>query len=390
MSRVLLLAWHYVAYHKTKSAILVVCLTLTMVLPLSAHLLISMYGQKLTERARETPLVVGAKGNRFDLVLKALYFNSATVEPVYIAEVHAIRDSGLARAIPLHLEYTARDFPIVGTSLAYFDFRELEVAAGHLPQRLGQAVVGANVAATLGLSPGDHLFSDQKSLYDITRTYPLKMHVVGVLEKRDTPDDDAVFVDVKTAYIIAGISHGHQDVTTRPDPSVVLAQKDGEVVTNASIVEYNEVTPGNIDSFHTHAPPEELPISAIVVLPHDAKSSTIIKARYQAPGRSTRMLVPADVVDELLGLVFRVKRFFDASFGLVLVSTGLFLLLVVLLSLRLRKREMETMRKLGCSRLMAMWLQVAELGIVLMISVVLAGFSSWAIVAAAPRFIRLL
>jgi putative ABC transport system permease protein len=372
MSRILLLAWRYVVYHKAKTAILTICLTLTIVLPLTAHLLISHYGDSLTARARATPLIVGAKGNRFDLVLKALYFGSASVDAIHMSEVEAVQGSELGAPIPLHLRYTARDYPIVGTTLEYFEFRGLRVAQGTLPLRLGQAVLGADVAAGLQLGLGDPLFSDQRSLYDITKTYPLKMHVVGVLAKSNSPDDQAVFVDVKTAWIIDGISHGHRDVVRSTDDSDILRRTDETVITSDAIVEYNEVTTENIDSFHTHATPDQLPLTAIIVRPFDQKSATLLKARYNL-SEVHRMLVPEEVVAELMGLVFKVKRFFDANFALISVSTGLFIALVVLLSRRIRKREMETMAKIGCSRMTAFWLQAAELGIVLVMSLGLAG-----------------
>jgi putative ABC transport system permease protein len=387
VSRILYLAWRYVAYHKVKTVILTVCLMLTAVLPLSAHLLIAQYGDSLTARARATPLVVGAKGNRFDLVLKALYFGSAQVDAIRMAEVESIRNSGLATPIPLHLRFTARGHPIVGTTLDYFEFRGLRVARGTGLHTLGQAVLGVKVAAELQVGPGDHLFSDQRSLYDITKTYPLKMHVAGVLAESDSPDDEAVFVDIKTAWIIEGITHGHQDVVKTADESVLLQRTDENVMTNASIVEYNEVTPDNIDSFHTHAEPAELPLSAIIVRPHDPKSSTLIKARYGL-SETHRMLVPEEVVGELLGLVFRVKQFFDANFALITVSTMLFLVLVVLLSQRIRKREMETMFKIGCSRLTVFWLQAVELAIVVALGLGTAAVLSIVIVLTAPHLVR--
>ena len=387
MTRILYMAWRYVVYHKAKTAILTICLTLTAVLPLSAHLLIGQYGDSLTARARATPLVVGAKGNRFDLVLKALYFGSAQVDPIRMAEVEAIRESGLAAPIPLHLRFTARGHPIVGTTLDYFEFRGLRVEHGTGLRTLGQAVLGAKVAAELQIGPGAHLFSDQRSLYDITRTYPLKMHVVGVLAESNSPDDAAVFVDIKTAWIIEGITHGHQDVVKTADESVVLQRTDENVVTNASIVEYNEVTPENVDLFHTHGEPGELPLSAIIVLPHDRKSSTLIKARYSL-SETHRMLVPEEVVGELMGLVFKVKRFFDANLALITASTILFIVLVVLLSLRIRRREMETMFKIGCSRLTVFWLQATELMIVVAIGLGTAGVLSAAIVLAAPHLVH--
>jgi putative ABC transport system permease protein len=387
VSRILYMAWRYVVYHKVKTVILTVCLMLTAVLPLSAHLLIAQYGDSLTARARATPLVVGAKGNRFDLVLKALYFGSAQVDAIRMAEVESIRDSGLATPIPLHLRFTARGHPIVGTTLDYLEFRGLRVARGTGLHTLGQAVLGAKVAAELQIGPGDHLFSDQRSLYDISKTYPLKMHVVGVLAESNSPDDDAVFVDIKTAWIIDGISHGHQDVVTTTDESLLLQRTDENVVTNASIVEYNEVTLENIDSFHTHAEPGDMPLSAIIVLPHDQKSGTLIKARYGL-SETHRMLVPTEVVGELLGLVFKVKQFFDANFALITVSTILFLLLVVLLSQRIRKREMETMFKIGCSRSTVFWLQAVELVIVVAMGLGTAAVLSVVIVLAAPHLVR--
>jgi putative ABC transport system permease protein len=386
MNRVLFMAWRYVAYHKVKTAILVACITLTAVLPLTAHLLIAQYGDALMARARSTPLVVGARGNRFDLVLKALYFGSAQVDAIRMSEVESVRDSDLALPIPLHLFYTARSYPIVGTTLEYFEFRGLQPVRGTLYRRLGDAVLGANVATALGLGPGDSLFSDQRSLYDITRTYPLKMHVVGVLAANNSPDDDAVFVDIKTAWIIEGITHGHQDARA-VDDAVVLQRTDDEVTTSDAIVEFNEVTPENIDSFHTHDDPAELPLAAIIVVPYDAKSATIIKGRYSL-SETHRMLVPEDVVQELLGLVFKVKRFFDANFALITISTALFVILVVLLSQRIRQREMETMFKIGCSRLTTFWLQAAELAIVLVMGLLLACVLAVGVVASIPHFVR--
>jgi putative ABC transport system permease protein len=331
---------------------------------------------------------VGAKGNRFDLVLKALYFSAAQVDAIRMSEVDALRASGMGQPIPLHLRYTARGYPVVGTSLEYFEFRGLDVRAGTLPLRLGQVVLGAEVASDLQLEPGDHLFSDQQSLYDISKTYPLKMHVSGVLEESGGPDDRAVFADVKTAWIIEGITHGHDDVVRTADPSVILERTADNVVTNASIVEYNEVTEENIASFHTHAKPDALPLSAVIVVPSDQKAATLLKARYNL-SETHSMLVPIDVVEELMGLVFRIKRFFDANFALVAVSNALFLALVVLLSLRIRKPERETMRKIGCSRGTVFRLQACELAMILLMSALLACGLSAAAVWAAPRWLHL-
>ncbi len=55
--------------------------------------------------------------------------------------------------------------------------------------------------------------SSPESVFDITGVYPLKMNVVGILQPTGTPDDDAVFVDVKTAWVIGGL-----DMATKIPP----------------------------------------------------------------------------------------------------------------------------------------------------------------------------
>jgi len=389
MMRLLLLTWRYMAFNKIKSAIMVVCLTITLFLPIAVHVMIRHYEDDLMARAESTPLIVGAKGNRYDLVLKSLYFTSENPEPITMAEVNAVSDSGRAKTIPLHISFTARQHPIVGTSLDYFEFRGLDVVAGTLPLQLGDVVLGHDAARTLDLGVGDTILTDQTSLYDIGAVYPLKMHITGVLAAAGSPDDHAVFVDIKTAWIIEGIGHGHIDLTKTSDDAVILSRKDGEVVGNAAMVEYTEITAANIASFHFHGGMDDFPVTSVIVLPDSAKSATVLKGRYSI-SPTEQMLVPLRVIEELMGIVFQVKRFFDANFALICLATVLFMGLVVMLSLRIRKREMETMFRIGCSRLTVVRLQVAELCIVLLISLALAGILAGLLHWYAPQLVSVM
>lgn len=372
MNRILLLVWRYIAFHKLKTAILVSCITLTGYLPVTFHWLVDHFQGQLTARAQTTPLVLGAKGNRFDLALHALYFRVGAPATITMQEVDNIRAGGLADPIPLDIQFRARGFPIVGTSLEYFSFRGLEVTDGSPLVRLGDCVLGAGVARALRLGPGDRLTTDPENVFDISGTYPLNMRVVGVLAEAHCPDDEAVFVDLKTSWIIQGIGHGHQDLTTTDDDKVILERTDKKVVARDSLFQYTEITEDNLASFHFHGDPAGFPITACIVLPHDQKSEVLLLGRYGSPKARAQILKPVDVVKELMEMVFKVRRFFDATIVLVAVSTGLFLVLVVLLSLRLRRREMETMFKLGCSRLTIFWLQSVELATILLASFTLA------------------
>jgi putative ABC transport system permease protein len=117
---------------------------------------------------------------------------------------------------------------------------------------VGDAVLGAAVADRLGLEPGDALVSSPENLFDLAGVYPLKMNVVGVLKKSHTSDDLAVFVDLKTAWIIEGLGHGHQDLVKSQDTSVILNRTEKNVTANAKLQIYTEISKLNLDSFHFH------------------------------------------------------------------------------------------------------------------------------------------
>lgn len=389
MSGPLKLAWQYIRFHKLKSAILIGCIVLSALLPIAVKILLWQFNEKLVSRADSTPAVIGAKGSDLDLTLSALYFKADSVDPVPFSAVSMIRDSGLAQAIPIHAMYTARDFPVVGTSLEYFPFRGLTVQNGSLFATLGECVIGAKVARQLGVSPGDHIISDRDNVVDLAGQAPLRLHVVGVLNESFTPDDAAVFVDLKTAWVIQGLGHGHQDVTKLDEDSgKILTRSDDKVVANAAVLPFLEITPENIDSFHFHGNTEEFPITSIIAVADSVKNETLLQGRIDAGSPSIQFAQPGNVIRDLMALVFRVKQVLDANAFLVAISTGLLLGLVVMLSVRLRKREMETMFKLGCSRGTIVMLQVAEMGIIFSMSILLLAMAVWAVWIGSGDFVE--
>ena len=283
-----------------------------------------------------------------------------------------VTNSGLATAIPMHVRFRAKKFPVVGTTLEYFTFRESRIMAGTPLVRLGDCVLGSAVAESLGLKPGDRLLTDPENVFDLAGSYPLNMRIVGILAPSDTPDDRAVFVDVRSAWIIEGIGHGHQGLESENDENLILKKTDNTVTASAAVIQYTEITDANVASFHFHGTPDEFPISSVIAVSPDEASGTKLMGRFVSDSSKVRMVEPPEVVEQLLAIVFRVKKFFDAATWLIGIVSLLFLVLVTLLTLRLRKREMETMFKLGCSRGTIARLQLAEMAIVLGTSLVLA------------------
>jgi putative ABC transport system permease protein len=376
MKNILFLALRYLRFNKIKTVILVFSVAVAVFLPLAVNLLVRDYQRNLLARANATPLVAGAPGSRLDLVLHALYFRGQPAHDLTMGDVAAINQSGLALGIPILEKHSARGFPIVGTSLEYFNFRGLRIAQGEGLTRVGDCVLGATAAEQLKLKPGDKLMSDPENVFDLAGSYPINMHVKGILAPAGTADDGAIFTDYKTEWVVLGLMHGHQDVTM-VDPNLLIGRDATNVTASAAVLPFQEITDDNLILFHTHGDEATFPVSAIIIVPRDTKSATILRGRYEDQKATVQLLVPKQVISETLDLVFRVKRFFDAQALLVGVATALLLALVVLLSLRLRRGEMETMFKIGCARMMIFWLHATEIVIVVVLGVVIAAGLSW-------------
>ena len=367
----LYVAWQYLRFHKVKTAVLIAALTLTSYLPLAVHIVVRASEVQMLDRSESTPLVLGQKGSALDLVMNTLYFASRPPETVSMGDSDQIDETGFGFAIPMYNRYAARGHPIVGTTVDYMGFRRLEIASGRMFAVLGECVLGAAVADRLGLGPGDSLISAPENPFDLGGVYPLKMKVAGVFGRRHTPDDRAVFVDVKTAWVIEGLGHGHQDLAAAQDPEVVLTEQDGRLVASAKIVQYNEITPENMDSFHFHGDTSRFPLTAIIAVPHDAKSATLLMGRYLPETGSVQLIRPVDVVQALLRNIFKIQRVLNIVFAVVSVAMLLTIFLVIALSLRLRQPEIETMYRLGCSRLKMAQFLAAEFGVIIVVSAVL-------------------
>lgn len=378
MTGALRLGWRYLAFHRFKSTVLVAAVTLMMFLPAATRLLVEDSAEALTARATKTPLLVGAKASQLELVLSSLYFHAESPPQISYQVYQDIQDTGLAMAIPLNTRFNARGFPIVGTNLDYFDFRGLELDEGRMMGLLGECVIGANVARSLDIGSGDSVVSSPETVFDLAGTYPLKMNVAGVLAASGTPDDDAVFVDVRTTWVIQGLGHGHQDLENA-GRGVVLSRGEGTVTANAALVQYNEITPENVREFHFHGETSGFPLTSVIAVPPDEKNGTLLRGRYLEEGVEEQLVVPGEVLGDLLETVFTVQNY--VVFGLVMLSlaTVAVITLVFLLSHQLRRGEVFTLRRIGASRGFIATLVASEIAFVFAASLLLAAALTWAV-----------
>jgi putative ABC transport system permease protein len=372
MNDTLYLSLQYIRHHQTKLLVLTFAITLVSWLPMAIQSIVEQTAAQLLERAEKTPLVIGSPGSPLELSLGSLYFKSKTSSTLPYSEVSSLEQTGHAKAIPLYYRFRVQDFPVVGTSPAYFNFRKLQLSSGRPVAILGEAVIGASVAAAMELGVGDHVITSPESVFDLAGVYPLKMSVVGVLAPSLSPDDDAIFVDIKTTWVIQGLGHGHQELNRREALGQILKRDGDNIIANASVRQFNEITSDNLDSFHFHGDNADNPVSAIIPVPHNEKSAALLLGQYLEERDDVLIVRSRQIITELLDTVFTVRDYIVVGIGLIAVATSFVALLVFYLSLRLRKGERYTLARIGASGFQIQVLMATEIITVLVLSATLS------------------
>ncbi|MGE4239330.1 ABC transporter permease [Ramlibacter sp.] len=101
-------------------------------------------------------VVVGAKGSPMQLILSGVFHIDVPAGNIALSDVRELEKSPAVRKlIPLSLGDAFRGFRIVGTTPEYLRHYRMRVASGSEWTKTMEAVVGADVARTLGFKAGD-------------------------------------------------------------------------------------------------------------------------------------------------------------------------------------------------------------------------------------------
>ncbi|MCB9742588.1 MAG: ABC transporter permease [Alphaproteobacteria bacterium] len=345
MRDALFLAWSALRAAPGRVALVVLALGVAAALPLFTTQATQLAERRLLARAEATPVVLGAPGNPFDLTLTALWFRGEVSEPLPVSAGQMAEPYGLV--VPLRAGHGVGGTPVVGVGAEYLEVRGLDVAEGRRPALLGEVVVGARAAEEGRIGVGDQLRADQGRLFNLAEAAPLMLEVVGVLAPCGGPEDNAVLADLHTAWALDGSLHGHAEVA----PAQALnpeAAPDEALDASAALFLFDELSEATRPSFHAHGDPDALPVDALLVFPKDRRALDQLLGD-DALNAQVSAVRPAEVVREVLAVVFRVEALLTAAFA----ATGLCAILLVIgitaLSLRLRREELALMRRLGCS-----------------------------------------
>ncbi|MBB1077167.1 ABC transporter permease [Rhodoferax sp. 4810] len=255
-------------------------------------------------------VVVGAKGSPMQLILSGVLHIDVPPGNVPLAAVKELEKHPMvASLIPISLGDNFQSYRIVGTSTAYIDLYDAQLAQGQRWTQPMQVVLGATVARKLGLQLGQTLVGSHglgaggHAHGDSTYT------VVGILQPSGSVLDRLILTDTASVWKV------HEDYTAQDDEDRAAMMEEREIT--LALVRY------------------KTPMAALT-FPRFVNTSTEMQAAAPAL-EVTRLL-------HMLGLGTDVLRAFAA---VLLVTAGLSVFIALWSAVRERQADLALLRMLG-------------------------------------------
>jgi len=273
-------------------------------------------------------LLVGARTGEVNLLLLAVFrIGDATANVSWDSYRRIDSHPDVAWTVPISLGDTHRGFRVLGTSAAYFmhfrhgDGRTLRFEAGGPFRAAGEAVVGAEVAQSLGYHTGDAItLAHGTGGVSFLQHEAHPQRIVGVLARTGTPVDRTIHVDLDaiTALHVAGAAP--------------------------------RTTPESITAF-------------LIGMRSKALTLTMQRAINAYRAEPLTAIIPAVTLGTLWRLVGMADRVLLIVSGFVVGAGLLGMMTVILAGLNERRREMALLRAIGARPREIFGLLVAEAGL---------------------------
>ncbi len=291
-----------------------------------------------------TDLIVGARSGAVQLLLYSVFrIGNATNNVSWQSYQELARHPKVAWTVPLSLGDAHRGFRVMGTTQAYFDrYRyarreSLRFAAGGPFDDVFDAVLGAEVADTLGYALGDPLVvSHGTGTIGLVKHDDKPFRVAGILGRTGTPVDRTVHVS------LGGIEAMHADWAAG---AAIPGRR-----TSVDQVRDMDLTPQAITA-------------ALVGL--DSKIAVFRVRRFVNEYREEPLLaiIPGVALQELWDLMGVAENALRVVSATVVFSGLLGMLTVILSSLEARRREMAVLRSVGARPVHVFGLFMSEAGL---------------------------
>ncbi|MEM9429933.1 MAG: ABC transporter permease [Pseudomonadota bacterium] len=270
-----------------------------------------------------TDLIMGARSGGVQLLLYSVFqVGNATNNVTWDSYLDIEAMDGVAWMVPISLGDSHRGYRVMGTSTAFFDHykyrggRDIAFADGHRFDDLFDAVVGADVAETLGYGIGQEIVVAH-GIVSFSDHADKPFQISGILEPTGTPVDRTVYVSLEAIEAI------HVDW-----------QGDGRSGVSAEEVRGMDLTPGAVTA-------------ALIGVEDRLRIFALQRAINEYREEPLLAILPGVALSELWSLVGVAEAALLAVSAMVVVTALLGLAAMILAGLEARRREMAILRAVG-------------------------------------------
>lgn len=271
----------------------------------------------------DTDLIMGARSGGVQLLLYSVFqVGNATNNVTWDSYRDIEAMDGVAWMVPISLGDSHRGYRVMGTSTAFFDHykyrggRDIAFADGHRFDDLFDAVVGADVAETLGYAIGQEIVVAH-GIVSFSDHADKPFQISGILEPTGTPVDRTVYVSLEAIEAI------HVDW-----------QGDGRSGVSAEEVRGMDLTPGAVTA-------------ALIGVEDRLRIFALQRAINEYREEPLLAILPGVALSELWSLVGVAEAALLAVSAMVVVTALLGLAAMILAGLEARRREMAILRAVG-------------------------------------------
>ena len=273
-----------------------------------------------------TDLIVGARAGSVQLLLYSVFrIGNATNNVTWESYQDLANRPEVDWIVPISLGDSHRQFRVMGTTDAFFEHyryrggRALEFGRGHGLSDLFDAVIGQDVADTLGYSVGDPIVVAH-GLASFTDHKDQPFRIAGILAKTGTPVDRSVIVSMEAIEAIHVDWRSGAKIPGQSTPVEAFRAMD--------------LTPKSVTA-------------ALVGVKSPLKTFALQRAINEYPEEPLLAILPGVALQELWAIVGIAEDALLGVSAMVVVTALIGMMATIFSSLNERRREMAIMRAMG-------------------------------------------
>lgn len=183
-------------------------LALSITLLLGIEQLKHSFKNQIETNLGKIDLVIGAKGSPLQLVLASvLHLDNPTGNISYREAKKIATNPRVKSAVPISYGDNYKGYRIVGTTRDFQNIYKAELETGRYVEHSMEVVLGATVAKTLNLKPGDTFLSSHGLVENTVDVHTDELTVVGILKPTQKVIDRLIVTNLETVWDV----HHHEE-----------------------------------------------------------------------------------------------------------------------------------------------------------------------------------